>query len=239
MVRALLAGTKTQTRRDMTKTFARYPHLVGYETDGTLRTVNGGPLPYVEFVHTLLGLWHPEDNPRGRSGWYVPLKAAVGDRLWVRETWQGLSFGDYLPTKSSQCEVRYFATDPCADLSVEARGYPWRPSIFMPRHASRLTLLVTDVRVERLQDITEYDALAEGVVCSRESFDYDCGTVEKDWFTVPGVKDPGTGISASDMYAQLWNIINGDGAWQANPWIVAYTFSVIKQNIDKIGSDAA
>jgi hypothetical protein len=91
MVRALLDGRKTQTRRDMTKTFARYPQLDGYETNGTLKQIEGRSVPCVEFVHSKLGLWDPETNPGGRSGWYVPLKAAVGDRLYAREHWRSRS----------------------------------------------------------------------------------------------------------------------------------------------------
>lgn len=230
MVRALLAGTKTQTRRDLTKTFERYPHLVGYETNGTLKQLEGKSVPHVEFVHSALGLWHPQDNPAGRSGWYVPLKAAVGDRLWVRETWQGLSFGDYLPTKSSQCEVRYAATDPCADLDAEARGYTWRPSIFMPRFASRLTLTVTEVRVERLQDISEADCVAEGI-------EWMTRTASGNFYR--NFDAPGMPIMAFGAYRSLWNHINGAGSWEANPWVVAYSFSVHHSNIDQLAKVAA
>ncbi|MDX1158409.1 hypothetical protein GOL34_25275 [Sinorhizobium medicae] len=150
----------------------------------------------------------------------------AGDRLWARETWQGRAFGDYQPTKSSLCEVRYAATDPCADLDAEARGYPWRPSIFMPRWASRLTLIVTDVRVERLQDISDADSIAEGVEQSAK-FPGRYLTPAGD-YAVPKV-----------AYQRLWENINGKGAWDANPWVAAYTFSVIKQNIDQIEKVAA
>ncbi|MDW9960953.1 hypothetical protein GOB20_24735 [Sinorhizobium meliloti] len=155
------------------------------------------------------------------------LRIAGGDRLWARETWQGLSFGDYRPTKSSLCEVRYAATDPCADLDAEARGYPWRPSIFMPRWASRLTLIVSDVRVERLQDISEADAIAEGAEQYSSSTKLS-RPFNPDW---KGIYREG--------YAELWNAINGAGAWEANPWVAAYTFTVIKQNIDQIEKVAA
>ncbi|OUS34235.1 hypothetical protein A9Q94_17000 [Rhodobacterales bacterium 56_14_T64] len=72
-----------------------------------------------------------------------------GDRLWVKENWQALTYGDYQPTKSQPCDIRYAATDREADLAPDIRGYPWRPSIHMNRWASRLTLDVTDVRVQR------------------------------------------------------------------------------------------
>jgi hypothetical protein len=227
MVRALLAGTKTQTRRDLTKTFARYPHLVGYETDGNLKKLDGKNVPHVEFVHSLLGLWHPEDNPRGRSGWYVPLKAAVGDQLWVREAWRCNGWATDVATifyaasegdgYTAMCE-QY----PVADKRPLRVTAGWRPSIHMPRWASRLTLIVTDVRVERLQDISEADAKAEGV--SDEFTDYE----------LYGQSQP-----YRFGYSSLWNLINGEGAWDANPWVVAYTFTVQRGNIDQIAQVAA
>lgn len=163
------------------------------------------------------------------------LRIAIGDRLWVRETWQALSFGDYQPTKSSQSEVRYAATDPCADLDAEARGYPWRPSIFMPRWASRLTLIVTDVRVERLQDCSEADAIAEGIQRHHSGWmPYSTAFYEADSITPANYH-----LDPRESYRSLWNKINGFGAWDANPWVAAYTFTVIKQNIDQIEREAA
>lgn len=231
MVRALLAGTKTQTRRDLTKTFARYPHLVGYETDGTLKQLDGKKVPHVEFVHTLLGLWHPEENPRGRSGWYVPLKAAVGDRLWVRESWKATGLTAFnRPSETRICgRFAYMADE--EQLARDAM-IPWRPSIHMPRWASRLTLTVTDVRVERLQDISEQDAITEGADISADHRSQITGG--------PMVKvGPGTYMSPIAWYHRLWNDINGDGAWESNPWVVAYTFTVHHSNIDQIAKVAA
>ncbi|MHC2353355.1 hypothetical protein ACVMB3_002813 [Sinorhizobium meliloti] len=194
MIRALLAGRKTQTRRLF--------KLPKWAVPGTLEIDDDGPYACADISGCLAK---------------VPTRINIGDRLWVRETWQGLSFGDYQPTKSSLCEVRYAATDPCGDLDAEARGYPWRPSIFMPRWASRLTVIVTDVRVERLQDISIADALAEG------------------W---PGAVEANK-MPATKWYRHLWDEINGAGAWEANPWVAAYTFTVIKQNIDQIEKVAA
>jgi hypothetical protein len=147
----------------------------------------------------------------------------------VRETWQGLSFGDYLPTKSSQCELRYAATDPCADLGPEARGYPWRPSIFMPRFASRLTLTVTNVRVERLQECSEADAIAEGIEPHHSGWmPYNTAFYEADGVT-PANYHP----DPRDSYRQLWNTINRKAPWEDNPWVVAYTFTLEQRNIDR------
>ena len=177
---------------------------------------------------------------------------APGDRLWVRETWQGLSFGDYLPTRHCPCDLRYYATDSCADLNTDTRGYPWRPSIHMPRWASRLTLTVTDVCVERLQDISEADAIAEGV---DQLFDLETikrhpecnlspmpflnylwhGHVGKTITKAQSDKWPHQYSSykhATQSFASLWESLNGPGAWDENPWIVALTFDVAERNID-------
>lgn len=224
MVRALLAGTKTQTRRLVN--FAGIENVMEFvkvATDKEGRAVYEMKDAAGSFVSrpTVKGLVDYQYSPR----------IGAGDRLWVRETWQGLSFGDYLPTKSSQCEVRYAATDPCADLDAEARGYPWRPSIFMPRWASRLTLIVTDVRVERLQDISEADAIAEGAELSRHP--------AMDGGVMVTTDVPGVTASPGVWYRWLWDEINGKGAWKANPWVAAYAFRVIKQNIDQIEREAA
>ncbi|OOG75587.1 hypothetical protein B0E45_01265 [Sinorhizobium sp. A49] len=219
MVHALLAGTKKQTRR-LVK-FAGIDNVMDFVKVATDK--DGQP---VYEMKDAAGNFVSRPAGKGLVNYHFSPRIGAGDRLWVRETWQGLSFGDYLPTKSSQCEVRYAATDPCADLDAEARGYPWRPSIFMPRWASRLTLIVTDVRVERLQDISEADAIAEGV---------EIASIDPAW---PGYRDYGNdkvmNPAAKGNYRTLWDHINGAGAWTANPWVVAYTFRVIRQNIDQI-----
>lgn len=86
------------------------------------------------------------------------------------------------------------------DGQISEDGWPWKPSIFMPRWASRLSLPVTSVRVERLQDISEADARAEGVT------------------------DDGLGGTARKMYSRLWETINGAGSWALNPWVWVLTF---------------
>lgn len=110
----------------------------------------------------------------------------------------------------------------------------WRPSLFLPRWASRLTLLVTDVRVERLQDISEWDAVAEGV--ELESADPPFHYVPGIWphsITAVGVEEPG-GRHAARSFAKLWGHINGPESWQANPWVVVVGFSVHARNIDQL-----
>lgn len=212
MVRALLNGTKTQTRRVLKPQ----------------PPVDCGPL-IVGFYHPTLCNRHGEEYPGAKvfgassqdGEWATRIKNTPKDQLWVRETWQGLSLGDYLPTKIRSCEIRYAATDPLADLTAEERGYPWRPSIFMPRWVSRITLTIIDVQVERLQDITEADAVAEGVLKDSDGY--------RDYL-MPHTQCCNT---AKDSFCTLWDSINGHGAWANNPWVAVYTFLVHQRNIDR------
>lgn len=205
MVRALLAGTKTQTRRIVSKPPIQRP-------DG-LWDHNQYEAGIVGADEASVGAWMADFQ-----------RIQLGDRLYVRETWQGLSFGDYLPTKSKTCDLRFAATDTLASAPKDVRGYPWRPGIHMPRWASRITLTVTDVRVERLQDISDADALAEGVK-----------PWPTEWFEAKGFCSvPSATVPGRTLYAALWDQINGAGAWSANPWVVAYTFTVEHGNIDQL-----
>lgn len=164
MVKALLDGRKTQTRRILK------PQPIGFD-------------------------WYDlKCKPRFK----------VGDRLWVRETWNNaIGSSDEPYFKATVAEDTDWTAEERANLV-------WRPSIFMPRWASRLTLTVTDVRVERLQDISEEDAIAEGVPAGLEH-----------------IHGPGG-------YRDIWETINGAGSWAANPWVVAITFDVLNQNIDEV-----
>lgn len=216
MVRALLAGTKTQTRRMLNPQPPEGADLVGLYAPG---------LTAVFEVLTQRG-----------PDYAVRLRHMPKDRLYVRETWQGLSFGDYLPTKSKTCDLRFAATDTLGTASKDVRGYPWRPGIHMPRWASRITLTVTDVRVERLQAINAVDALAEGV-SSTEHWrpkDVEGKPFEDKWW------DDFTFWSEYPQlaYRELWEAINGPGSWEANPWVAAYTFTVELGNIDQLRAAA-
>lgn len=232
MVRALLAGTKTQTRRVLK------------------------PQP----VQNAAGLWTWQRRGVEVQGDGLELalaqRIAIGDRLWVRESWQAGASGDG-PQLSYAATPDFFAIDawdgpdegagpsfnyercPGADFchwlpDVISNGGPWRPSIHMPRWASRLTLTVTDVRVERLQDISDDDVTAEG--CRRIT-DHGMDGWEyhgQHWATFPDGTNACCFKHAQDSYRQLWEIINGPGAWEANPWVAAYTFTVAHGNIDQL-----
>jgi len=177
MVRAILEGRKTQTRRVVK------PQPVG-----------GDRIVYDTFNEEfVVGRMRDSENAWTK----LRPRFEVGSEMWVRETWNG-----------TQGEgVAYRATEPQMD------GEPWRPSIFMPRWASRLTLTVKDVRVERLQDISEADAIAEGVSWPDGAQDQN-------------VRKWGVPQTARMAYADLWESINGTGSWDANPWVWVYVFEV-------------
>lgn len=202
MVRAILKGRKTVTRRLVTYPFGK---LLPTGVDRALNVLMG--------KH-----W---SHPRG---WIRPY-AAPGDRLWVRETWgDGSKFYPHSPTLYRADYAEALAgrpVDDCRSSAETARvlnrphqppegcvcAFRWRPSIHMPRWASRLSLEVVSVRVERLQDVTEEDAKAEGVIPDDAPPGFMCG---------PGI-DPST---HRGRFALLWNEINGErAAWETNPWV--------------------
>lgn len=138
----------------------------------------------------------------------IAVPYAAGDRLWVRETW------------NEYPEGVDFAAD-LAEVSLKQAG-PWRSPIHLPRAYSRLTLTVTQVRVERLQMITADDATEEGV--------HDTDFYDRAEHKVSG----GAPYAPERLaFADLWNSIHGPDAWDANPWVVALTFGVVERNIDE------
>jgi hypothetical protein len=188
MVRAILAGTKTQTRRAVKN------------INPTLLAAN--PEPH----HVANALRCPYGVP--------------GERLWVREAWRGSATLDWAKPSAMPVgsPVFYEADDRgawCDDLTHPPSTIK-RPSMFMPRWASRITLEVTGVRVERLKDISRGDAMAEGC-------------------PFPNMA---SGPDPRDWYAALWESINGPGSWAANPWVWCVSFRAI-QALDAGAKDAS
>lgn len=189
MVRALIENRKTQTRR-----FAKVSQI---ETTTIVET------PY-----------------------------RPGDRLWVREPWACIArtefnAGDYIGPGS----LIAFAADAWSHSGRDGRGWKrgraryqdgtpyfkprvWRRSVHMPRWASRLTLIVEEAKVQRLQDISSADAIREGFPPHANSATIDCDT-----------PDP------RDDFKSMWNDLHGPEAWDANPWVAALTFRVEHRNI--------
>ncbi|RJL15297.1 hypothetical protein C9E82_05105 [Paracoccus siganidrum] len=207
MVRAILDGRKSQTRRILNirghKSFSEFgpSDTPGYDwhfRDAHMR-------------------WHDLRDSRLRE----LLPYAPGDRLWVRETWtarmeHGWTIAD-ARSRMYREEILYKAD---GHDSIDG----WWPSIHMPREFSRLTLIVTDVRVQRLQDISEADALAEGVERDSDGWrDYQMPTTQ-------------CCGNARDSFRTLWDSLNaGRGyGWDRNPWVAAVSFQAHRCNIDKM-----
>lgn len=191
MVRAILRGDKTQTRRPVR---VRKPsdHLVFASPHASAICPFGIP----------------------------------GDRLWVRETWRaGIRDPEYLMdlVTGDNCDVHYRADGENGRWTLEtikngtlqsapAAPPPWRPSIHLPRWASRLTLEVVSVRAQRVQDITEEDAKAEGVERISDGYWMEYGPRAR------------CVASARESFASLWRSIYGAASWEVNPWVWAVTF---------------
>ena len=173
MVRAILDGRKTQTRR-----IVKQKHL-----------------PFLENItgNFLDGKWDQRPFPYGKPG----------DRLWVRETFcyhDDLAMYLYKADDVTCCK--------------------WKPSIHMPRIASRILLEVVNVRVERLNDISEEDAIAEGINLPSPyvGIGMDGEVIESETIS----------WMPSDYYKELWESINGPGSWDLNPWVWVVEFKVLE-----------
>lgn len=218
MVRAILAGTKTQTRR-----------VVTVPWKGSTRALPYGPY-YVDDCDSPGRLMFCDEygDYHEWSKCAAPY-GAPGDRLWVRETWAPWSSTEDIENRGEAAvlaDAKAQLPWACVMLRADANGGSvdvkrWRPSIFMPRWASRLLLEVVSVRVERLHAITPTDARAEGIKLGElmpARINGEPGQVM--------IFDP---IKA---YAVLWDAINGkrDGcAWASNPWVWVIEFQRIEE----------
>ncbi|HGF7398999.1 TPA: hypothetical protein AB5B32_001356 [Vibrio cholerae] len=209
MVKALMAGDKVVTRRPVSP--QPEPSDYGYDwwpskKLGSMVQVSGFEKIDCDYKRDLV-----EEMARDAC----PI-ANIGDLIYVRETFRLFNHSDecgcsdYCSCPPSGTPV-YFAT--CGGDSESK----WKPSIHMPRAASRLTLKVTDVRIERVQDITEEQAIKEGINKHHQ---------------LPAFKSP-IGYHTSPVYAfeELWNSIYGN--WEENPYVWVIEFEVIHQNVDK------
>ncbi|HBT5834534.1 hypothetical protein WDU42_19255 [Klebsiella pneumoniae] len=203
MVRAILDGRKTQTRRPIKWKQTRFTEI-GEREDGS-------KWPWSEDAEHACDFWHP--CPFG----------AVGDRIWVREAYRfPASLDDVSPTGVGEMAVATGYRKPWAPTFYEFTGTfsdGWkgfetppkvsdagklRPSIHMPRWASRILLEITNVRVERLRSMSQDDARAEGVIAAS-------GPME-----------------AGLAFRELWESIYGEESWNANPWVWVISFERIE-----------
>jgi len=247
MVRALLAGRKTQTRRLLTsaRVFAT-PESPAFTLKGEhlKRALQGAD----RWRHLGETGWCWEADafdyqaPATRTGWMAHLPYAPGDRLYVREAYairgvysDVVEVGYRAHERASHTE---FVEQWPAETAVNADGtrprvtWPsYKPSIHMPRWASRLTLTVTDVRVQRVAEISEADARAEGLIPWSE------GVCHPTRYSI--INDPAeTWETARDAFAGLWSQLHDKTGerWEDNPWIVAVSFDVKQGNIDRISA---
>jgi hypothetical protein len=236
MVRALLAGTKTQTRRalkpvgSLGNSWPMYPAFINGKRTGDTS--------------------HPEFCDLTGDNGGVPLYVGntpicPGDRLYVREHWRVSAKHDATAPRDLTPRSMTVMFEAGGSIANQSNGrwepdlsYPpalpdwagrFRQGMHMPRWASRITLTVTEVRVQRLQEISETDALAEGIIgvpggtaVTGSPFAVETGGVGRC-----------VGDTAAEAYHSLWNYINGPGSWDVNPWVAAYTFTVERGNIDQ------
>ena len=215
MIRALLAGSKTQTRRIMKP---QPEHLQHHKWKGKL-IYEGEHRMWCWKDQIYDGLWDFESD-RAALAKHAPYQ--VGDLLWVRE---GLHRPDGDPWlyRADNQPVMVAKEDETAMLVwTHHKRQDHCPSMFMPRWASRITLEVAGVRCQRLQDITEKDARAEGIqVLPLQSEDDPSAW----WQSSPGVHQDRT---ARGSFIQLWDSINGKGAWSRSGWVWAYSFRQVE-----------
>ena len=197
MIKALKAGKKTQTRRPAWRQVITHPDC---------------PKSWLHGEH------RPDGYTYLRTIWQ---KAAPGDRIWVRETWGERGATGYNVVNGVEVEQD---ADWIVYRADGEDGKRWMPSIFMPRSASRITLVVTDVRRQRLQDITVDDIVAEGV---KEPFSQFTAAIPG-----PAAQDAWE-EKAWLAWQETWDSIHGAGAWDDNPEVIALTFDVHMRNIDE------
>jgi len=222
MVRALLAGTKTQTRRIVKGTPLRSDFECYHRPDGLFIWVSGK-------VGEGVGVSLPFSSPYGFPGDRLRVKEHAW--MWCEKRPNGIS-------KTGRQKYRYepLQSAPviyCADrpekpgtlvVSPETgHEWGWRKKLgrFLPKWASRITLEITAVRVERLNDISEEDAIAEGIEGCRPS--NRCQHAWRDY--LQGKYDPFEWYAnPRDSYRSLWESINGPGSWTLNPWVWVIEF---------------
>jgi len=196
MVQAILDGRKTMTRR-----VVKFPRYIRDDGERLILLEDGGGYSDDWTIKSLLANGHMSQP-------YSP-----SDILWVRETWCNINKPEFAPEY-------YYKADAINAEDYDSTEWKWRPSIFMPRESARTWLRVTDVRVERVQDITENDAMAEGcsgVVCEHSnSINGGCSDcMNTGWLEPPELE-----------FMDLWDSLNAKRGygWDANPWVWVISF---------------
>lgn len=229
MVRAILEGKKTQTRRVVNVLPSQAVNIASWER----WVVDDEP----QFRESGLPLWVASGTD-GDAYEYGCKYGDPGDRLWVRETWCGqvdyATGGLKWDDDGNTYAVYYRATDPdvvaCDDDGGTkfnrdgSEASPWKPSIHMPRWASRILLEITGVRVERLQDISGRDCIAEGID-AEQVLGY--GPNKGYPLVDPGINTENRLLK--NACTELWDSINGKThPWASNPWVWVIEFKIVE-----------
>lgn len=198
MVQAILEGRKTMNRRVVKP----------QPNENGMSFMKNPPLDWERIYREEWKPWKLEKEDGETIALHCPY-GQPGDVLWVRETYC-----------ISSCRKRYKANGEWSKEEIAAgENNRWKPSIHMPKAACRIWLHVKAVRVERLQDISEQDAIAEGVQISFQNERY---TLYKNYLN-PDKCNYGFQV-ASNSFKTLWKSINGDESWKANPWVWVVEF---------------
>jgi hypothetical protein len=212
MVRAILDGSKTQTRRMITNASGAF-----WDHAAWTPSIERGGIT-----------WRGKDGKGECRMNRKPPHGNPGDQLWVKETWRTLKQWDHVPPSSllaydDPVPICYPADALCTIIQQDPDAWGRnRSPIHMPRWASRLTLQITDIRVERLQDISEQDAIAEGIILPEFARQAAVRTCE--------INDIPNPRPAAATYKALWESINGPSSWGQNPFVWALTFTTEESN---------
>lgn len=202
MVRAILDGRKTLTRRLV--------KIRKERGEWEASTIGGAGVKHPDGTQAVeqACIW----NTTTGTVLICPY-GSLGDRLWVRETWH---------PESSKIDGSPAYK---ADVDYDTRDCKWKPSIHMPRSASRILLEITNVRVDKLQNISEDDAIAEGI----QKFDIHSSDARMEKSTVYGTDSKTAfGFNYVNGYQNLWESIHGEYSWDLNPWVWVVEFKVIE-----------
>ena len=242
MVRAIRAGRKTQTRRILNPQPDHLQHHVWRKK----LVYQGEHRMFCWKDLVLENIWDfPENDDRRELAERCP-HGVPGDHLWVKETFAIIStdycqanvtyrermpHGKTLEETDGGLDAIHIDQETWCWAARRARSDRWRPSIFMPRWASRVLLEMQSVRVQRLQEISEADAIAEGIGVEFLPHDPDNFHPPGSYGYISGIHPVGTGTiwrTAKQAYRELWESINGPTSWEANPFVWAETFSVLE-----------
>lgn len=201
MVEAIIAGQKTQTRR------------IIKQADGW--DINWKVMPIKEEHLDGIQRYEMRCGTQYLLPWFKA-KYKVGDFLWVRETWR---LTDFLHVTDESYGYVYRASENGREWQANCEDWIWKPNIFMPKKACRLFLEVTDIRAERLHDISEEDCIKEGIE-----------NIEGSWYKHYKARVYGDGFDSCDAkssYKSLWEKINGEDSWEENPYVWVINFKVV------------